>query len=159
MLFKMTYYHSCSYVVDTRWFPYYLPVLIQVWDPPTHTNTVNKGWFSSEARASPAEPVSLCPRVVSFFTKLNLFQVFGANPLPWDVNNEIMSFFIKTAFSIRAQEIKFWKYYGKSKNKFLIPLSYWGSKRFASMRRLQIWSQNWAWIIVDPYFGRKKTSK
>ena len=73
-----------------------------------------------------------------------------------------MSFFYhkETAFSVRAQELNFWKCYGKSKNKFSIPLSYWRSKRFALMRGFQIWSsQNWAWIIYDPYFGRKKTSK
>ena len=48
------------------------------------------------------------------------FQVFGANPLPWDVNNKTVSFFShKTAFSVRAQEIKFCKYYGKPFFNFL----------------------------------------
>ena len=60
-----------------------------------------------------------------------------------------------TAFSVRAQEIKFSKYYGKPKNTFSSPLSYWRSKSFALMRGFQVWPQNWVWIISDPYFGRK----
>ena len=36
-----------------------------------------------------------------------LFQVFGDNPVPWDVNNKTMSFSpIKTAFLVRAHHIK-----------------------------------------------------
>ena len=43
-----------------------------------------------------------------FLHRTQLFQVFGAYPVPWDVNNKTMSFLhIKTAFVTRAQEIKF----------------------------------------------------
>ena len=75
-----------------------------------------------------------------FVTELDFFQVFGANPVPRDVNNQTMSFFSrKTAFSVRAQEMEFLKCYGKSKTQFSVPLSCWGSKMFALMRGSQIW--------------------
>ena len=51
--------------------------------------------------------------------------------------------------------MKFWKYYGKPKSIFSFPLSYWGCKRFALMRGFQIWSQNWVWILFDPYIDQK----
>ena len=35
---------------------------------------------------------------ISFFTELYFFQAFGANPVPWDVNNKTMPFFNKNCF-------------------------------------------------------------
>ena len=77
-----------------------------------------------------------------------------------DVNNKTMSFFShKKRFSVFAQVIKFWKYYGKSKNKFSNFLSYRGPKRFVGREDFQIWSQNWVWIIFYSYFGQKKNTQ
>ena len=54
-----------------------------------------------------------------------------------------------------AQEIKHLKYYSNPRNRFSIPLSYWGFKRFAVIRGFQIWSQRGVWIIFDPNIGKK----
>ena len=32
---------------------------------------------------------------VAFFTELNFFQVFEANPVSWDVNNKTIAFFLQ----------------------------------------------------------------
>ena len=72
-----------------------------------------------------------------------------------------MSFFVhKSCFFSSAYKtcLKLWKYYAKAKDRFSIPLSCWGSKMFALIRRFQIWSQNWVWIVFDPHFGRKKNT-
>ena len=47
--------------------------------------------------------------------RTHLFQVFGANPVPWDVIKIAMPFFSHKCFLVRAQELKFWKYFGKQK--------------------------------------------
>ena len=78
-----------------------------------------------------------CPtehKSVSFFTELNIFQVLGANPMPWDVNNKIMSFYShkKKLFSVCAREMTFWKYYRQQKKKTNF-LSNWVSKGFILM--------------------------
>ena len=42
------------------------------------------------------------------FHQTQFFPIFVANPVPWDVNNKTMpSSPIKTAFSVRAREMKF----------------------------------------------------
>ena len=68
---------------------------------------------------------------------------------------------IKTVFFLFAHKRSSFEntYYGKPKNKFLIGPSYWRSKGFVFMTGLGIWSQNWVWIIFDPYFGQKNTKK
>ena len=44
---------------------------------------------------------------VPFRTELNFLHIYGANHVLWDVNNKkYRSFPIKTAFLVRAQEIK-----------------------------------------------------
>ena len=91
-----------------------------------------------------------------FATNLTFFMFSGLIPCYWSWATTLDDFYpTTTAFSVRAQEIKFSKYYGKPKNTFSSPLSYWRSKSFALMRGFQVWPQNWAWIIFDPYFGRK----
>ena len=98
---------------------------------------------------------------VSFFTKLNFYQVFGASSLPWDANNTTMQFFspVKNCFFGSHTGDKILKTLRKVKNKISPPLPYWGFKIFALMRGFQILSQNWVRIIFDLYFGRKTTKK
>ena len=45
------------------------------------------------------------PKGVSFYTEVNFFKIFGANPVPWDANNTKMLFFpIETAFFFFAHK-------------------------------------------------------
>ena len=55
---------------------------------------------------------------------------------------------------------KFWNFYGGQKVKFSIPFILW-SKRFALMRRFQLWSQksNWVTFYLLLAGKRLKTSK
>ena len=45
--------------------------------------------FSGRAPKSSSYLNASGQKGVSFFTELKLFQVFGANPVPWDVNNKM----------------------------------------------------------------------
>ena len=57
--------------------------------------------------------IKLYTRAIHFVKKK---QVFGANPVPWDVCNKTMSFFShKNVFLVSAQAIKFRKYEAKIK--------------------------------------------
>ena len=57
---------------------------------------------------------------------------------------------------IRAKSLKFWKWHRGPNIKFSIFL-YFGSKSFAWMRGVQIWSQTLNQMTFDPIVTKKKT--
>ena len=74
-------------------------------------------------------------RACHFATKLTFAMFSELIPCYWRWAAAQDNFYpITIDFSVRAQEIRFWKYCGKPKNEFPIPLSYFVSNRFALMR-------------------------
>ena len=76
--------------------------------------------------------------------RIQFSQVYGANPVPWDVNNKTMPFFPhKYCCFVCAQQMFFFANTRVNpKNTTVIPLSYWECKSIALMRGFQTWSQN-----------------
>ena len=75
--------------------------------------------------------------------------------MPWDVNNETMPFFSnKYCFFGSRTRDKVLKIPGEAKKHSLHTTLILGFKRFALLRGFQMRSQNYIWIIFDPYFDK-----